>query len=122
MTEVAGPKLYRGGDLLGTLLSHWRAVAAGRYIESGKLVDLACGDNRLVRRLGFGEGIDCQAFNNVDLVLNDFSRLPYESQSIDTVAILAALNYLHDPKSVIVEVLRVLKPQGKLIISMLNPR
>lgn len=83
-------------------------------------MDLACGDNRLVRLYGSGVGVDIVPFQNVDVVCRDFSRLPFEAAEFETATILAALNYFDNPVEVLREVRRVLKPDGKLLVTFLN--
>lgn len=83
-------------------------------------MDLACGDNRLVRRNRSGVGVDIVKYPNVDVVCPDLSRLPFSDDHFDTVTIVAALNYFDDPASVLREVRRVLKPEGTLLVTFLN--
>ena len=83
-------------------------------------MDLACGDNRIVRRNRSGVGVDIVGYQNVDVVCRDFSRLPFRDEHFDTVTILAALNYFESPDSVLREVRRVLKPDGTLLVTFLN--
>lgn len=91
-----------------------------RSFLKGDLVDLACGNNALVRSYGRGEGVDVQDFG-ADRVVDDLAVLPYEDQSVDTVTIMAALNYFPEPEKVLAEVKRILKPDGHLIVTMANP-
>jgi len=83
-------------------------------------MDLACGDNRLVRLYGSGFGVDITKYRNVDVLCNDFSRLPFRDGEFDTVTILAALNYFPNAGAVLAEVHRVLKPDGTLLVTFLN--
>ncbi|HEY5656737.1 MAG TPA: methyltransferase domain-containing protein [Myxococcota bacterium] len=112
-------RLYAGADLVGRLLSAWRARAVLPFVR-GELLDLACGDNRLVRRRGAGVGVDIVAYEGADTVCPDLERLPFADASFDTVTILAALNYFERPEAVLREVRRVLKPDGRLLISLLH--
>jgi SAM-dependent methyltransferase len=83
-------------------------------------MDLACGDNRVVRAFGSGVGVDIVEYQNVDVVCRDFTQLPFRDDEFDTVTILAALNYFDDPVSVLREVRRSLKRDGTLLITFLN--
>lgn len=112
-------KLYSRSDVVGWLLSQWRARAVLPYVV-GNLMDLACGDNRLVRKYGSGVGVDVVNYQNVDVVCNDLSSLPLGDNEFDTVTILAALNYFENPEAVLSEVSRILKPDGTLLITFLN--
>lgn len=90
------------------------------YVK-GFLVDLACGDNRLVRLHGSGCGIDLSDRGQSDiLVMQDFSSLPFGDSSVATVSIVASLNYFGDPASVLQESRRILKSNGQLLITMSN--
>jgi ubiquinone/menaquinone biosynthesis C-methylase UbiE len=112
-------ELYGRSDIVGYILSEWRTKAVLPYII-GTLMDLACGDNRLVRRYGSGTGVDITNYKNVDVQCNDFSDLPFPGEAFDTVTILAALNYFENPREVLSEISRVLKPDGTLLVTFLN--
>jgi SAM-dependent methyltransferase len=111
--------LYSRSDVVARTLSAWRARAVQPHV-AGHLMDLACGDNRLVRLHRSGVGVDIVKYPNVDVVCPDLSRLPFRDDHFDTVAILAALNYFDHPDSVLREVRRVLKPDGTLLVTFLN--
>lgn len=85
-------------------------------------MDLACGDNRVVRALGVGVGVDIVDYHGVDVVCRDFTHLPFRDAEFDTVTILAALNYFDDPVSVLLEVRRLLKRDGTLLVTFLNKK
>jgi SAM-dependent methyltransferase len=113
--------LYGWRDLVGLLLSAWRCQAVLPYVK-GTLLDLACGDNRLVKAYGSGMGVDITPYKHVDIVHRDFSRLPFADKSLDTVTILAALNYFDHTVVVLQEIRRVLKDDGRLLVTFLNRR
>ena len=110
--------LYEKKDLIGSLLSKWRM---GRVLPEikGVLVDLSCGDNMLVRAYGRGTGVDVKNYG-ADVVLKDFRTLPFESSSVDTVTIVASLNYFDDVHATLKEVHRILEDDGILILTMSN--
>jgi SAM-dependent methyltransferase len=118
MTET---DLYSRRDIIGWILSEWRARSVLPYV-SGTLMDLACGDNRLVKKYGSGVGVDIVKYLGVDVVCPDLSRLPFGDDEFDTITILAALNYFDDPVSVLHEVSRVLKSEGTLLVTFLDQR
>jgi len=111
--------LYSRWDVVARVLSAWRARGVQPHVE-GRLLDLACGDNRLVRRHGSGVGVDIAKYANVDVVCSDFSRLPFRDDQFDTVTIVAALNYFDHPEAALREVRRVLAPDGTLLVTFLN--
>ena len=114
------PCLYPRTNALGVALSHWRNAVVARYSHPDHLLDIACGDNRLVRRLGYGIGIDIRNYSEVDRVVPGFAELPFPNRSFDTVTIVAALNYFPEPIRVLSEVNRVLKEEGRLLITLLH--
>ena len=111
--------LYGPSNVVGYILSEWRTRAVLPYV-TGKLMDLACGDNRLVRKLGSGIGVDIRDYGNVDVLCNDFSNLPFAANEFDTVTILAALNYFEHPEAVLGEISRILTPEGNLLVTFLK--
>jgi SAM-dependent methyltransferase len=106
LSEMKKKELYGRSDIVGYLLSEWRTRAVLPYV-TGTLMDLACGDNRLVRKYGSGTGVDITNYHNVNVLCNDFSTL-------------AALNYFENPREVLSEISRVLKPDGTLLVTFLN--
>lgn len=114
-------KLYGFPDIVGWILSEWRARAVLPFVV-GNLMDLACGDNRLVKKYGEGVGVDIVKYQDVDVVVHDLANLPFRNHEFDTVAILAALNYFDNPGAVLREVSRVLKPDGMVLLTFLNKK
>lgn len=119
--DMKNRHLYRRSDIVGWLLSEWRTRAVLPYV-TGRLMDLACGDNRLVGMYGSGVGVDIVSYEHVNVICPDLSVLPFRDKEFDTVTILAALNYFEDPISVLREVRRVLKHGGNLVVTFLNQR
>lgn len=87
----------------------------------GYLLDIGCGENMLVKAHGNGVGVDVFPWSGVDTVLEDTSKLPFNDCSFDTVTMLASLNHIPNRNDVLKEVRRVLKKDGKIIISMISP-
>jgi ubiquinone/menaquinone biosynthesis C-methylase UbiE len=100
------------------------AIALGR--SRGLVLDIGCGTNELVRRYrsrqGMAIGVDICPWPGADVVC-DTTRLPFPDGHFDTVVMLACLN--HVPRSkrnqVLQEARRVLKNDGQLLITMINP-
>ena len=59
--------------------------------------------------------------NNVDIKQGDAQNLPYKDKSFDVVVIFEAIYYLNDHTKFFLEVNRVLRSKGLLIISSVNP-
>jgi len=53
--------------------------------------------------------------------LAHFEELPFESQSLDLVVLPHVMEFAHDPHQVLREVERVLRPEGRVIVSGFNP-
>lgn len=109
--------LYGPKDLIGWVLSSWRARAVLPLVR-GTLVDLSCGDNRLVKHYGRGTGVDVTDYGPADLVLKDYRRLPFDSGSVDTVAIIASFNCFEYPFEELKEIRRILSGHGRLLVTL----
>ena len=53
--------------------------------------------------------------------LAHFEELPFDTQSLDLVVLPHVLEFAQDPHQVLREVERVLRPEGRLIVSGMNP-
>jgi SAM-dependent methyltransferase len=88
-------------------------------------LDLACGSNFLKRLSPTSRivGLDVQvARPKFDpTVVGSAERLPFVSETFDSVSMLACLNHFGERETVITEVGRVLKPGGLAIVTMIGP-
>ena len=108
-------------DRLGQYLLRWRVRTVLPHVR-GRLLDVGCGSNTVARRHGHNSlGVDVHQWGDVDLVVPDTSRLPYEGGSFDTVTILAALNHIPNRGEVLKEAYRLLRPGGRIILTMIPP-
>jgi len=100
--------------------------------------ELGDGQNKKLLNLGGGSGQVSSIFNslgydvyNIDLVLeseNDHNlrldlnkdKLPFDNQTFDTVIAQEIIEHLENPWALLREIKRILKPDGKLIISTPN--
>jgi SAM-dependent methyltransferase len=98
-----------------------RVIMALRYAK-GKLLDVGCGANNLVRSHGQGTGVDVVAWDGCDVVVEDTAKLPFEDESYDSVSYLACLNHIHNRGDAVKEAHRVLKPGGVVIVTMITPK
>lgn len=57
--------------------------------------------------------LNIRPFHNVDLV-GDAHNIPFADDSFDSVICVAVLEHVHSPEKVVAEMIRVLKPGGKL--------
>ena len=81
------------------------------HIEKGIGIDLSR-EMLLVAR----SNLDSTGTANCTVRQGDISQLSIEDESVDAVAIHQVLHYLENPRKVIEEAARVLKPGGQLII------
>ncbi len=112
-------KYYTKKDIVGSILSRWRNKKVLPFIH-GTLVDVACGNNQLVKWYGSGVGIDIAAHEKNITVVEELEDLPFQTGTVDTVTIIASLNYFPQPELVLREIHRILKPTGKLLLTMAN--
>jgi len=87
----------------------------------GSLLDIGCGTNELVKRYGNGIGVDIVDWGGGATIVTDTSQLPYPAGTFDTVTFLASLNHIPNRKEVLKEAARLIKPDGALIVTMINP-
>ena len=97
----------------------------------GKVLDLGCGQGSFLKRLhgqnlkelhgsdGFKyEGVDSSIFQFSQSNLNQ--RLPYPDQDFEWVTAIEVVEHLENPRHLLREVSRILKPGGALLISTPN--
>jgi SAM-dependent methyltransferase len=103
-----------------TTLEEERVNEVMPYLR-GRVLDVGAGTNSLVRRYGNGVGVDVHDWGNGVVVVENTSNLPYEDASFDTVTYIACLNHIPYRDAALREARRLLKPDGCLIITMINP-
>ena len=108
-------------DALGETLALRRLKAVLPYVN-GRLLDVGCGSNMLVRHYENGVGIDVHPWPGADLIVPVTATLQWESGTFDTITIVAALNHIPNRAAVLDECRRLLRPGGRVVITMLTPR
>ena len=101
-------------------LEDWRLSVALPHIQ-GRLLDVGCGYNNLVRAYGSGVGVDVYKWDSVVVQIDDASSLPFPDSSFETVTIIASLNHIPNRAEALREIRRVLTPNGKVLITMIGP-
>lgn len=87
----------------------------------GRLLDVGAGTNTLVRTYrGEGVGIDVFDFGGGTMIVPDTRELPFPDGSFDTITYLACLNHIPYREAALKEGLRVLKPGGRIVATMIN--
>ncbi|MBD3160932.1 MAG: methyltransferase domain-containing protein [Candidatus Latescibacteria bacterium] len=108
------------GERVVEELARKRRTRVLRHLK-GRLLDIGCGDNRLVREHGDGIGVDVVDWGDVDLVVEDTAQLPFEDGSFDSVTFVACLNHIPNREEVLDEARRLLRSDGRLIATMIPP-
>lgn len=107
-------------DRIGIYLAKKRVSTVIPFIR-GRLLDIGCGTNILIRTYGNGIGVDVHDWGDVDQLVSDSANLPFPDLAFNTVTIIAALNHIPNRREVLKECKRLLAPGGRLIITMLSP-
>lgn len=93
----------------------------------GKILDLGCGSgeysylaaNRENQVIGVDTKVPLKSkFRNVSFVEADAHYLPFADNSFDACLCAAVLEHVEDPEKILNEACRVLKPKGKLIVTV----
>ncbi len=91
----------------------------------GRLLDIGCGDNRLVaayrQKGGKGVGADVYPWPGVDCHVENTAHLPFEAGAFDTVTFVACLNHIPNRLDVLREAKRLLSPEGRVVLTNLPP-
>lgn len=91
-----------------------------QYVQ-GELLDVGCGNNRLVNTYGNGVGVDIYDWGGGAVIIESAACLPFDPDSFDTVTLLACLNHIPERENIFKGINRVLRNNGKVIVTMINP-
>lgn len=83
----------------------------------GKLLDIGCGNNFLVQKYGNGKGVDIHKYHSSVIVIKNAAELPFNNASFDSITMIATLRYISNRIDTLKEIHRILKSDGKLIIT-----
>lgn len=109
--------------LLGGSTSILREV---RSASTGRVLDIGCADRWIEQHLSDHceyIGLDYYAtgklmYGATPDLFGSASRLPIRDTSVDTVLLLEVLEHLRDPREALCEIHRVLRPNGRLLLSV----
>ncbi|GAA0714047.1 class I SAM-dependent methyltransferase [Dokdonella soli] len=101
----------------------------GRWVAQvahGRILDIGCADRWIEQQLPQGSdyiGLDYLAtgkhmYGARPDLFADASQLPLADASVDTVVILEVMEHLRRPHEALQEIARVLRPNGRLLLSM----
>lgn len=128
MQEPLSAKNPFGENRYGFLWETLYHCNKGRHLDYGThdgSVIIKLAESGVIRE-GVGVDANVSAINSAKnipehvllLPIAKGSRLPFEDESFDTVSILDVLEHIYDQQSVLSELNRVLKPCGKIIITV----
>lgn len=138
---MAVSERFQGANLVdaGRLSPYWgehaaRYVFALPFVESKKVLDIACGTGygiRLLRsKAKFVTGVDidpvaaneakAECGENASVLLGNGLGLPFEDATFDVITSFETLEHLRERGSFLAELSRVLTAEGKLILSTPN--
>ena len=89
----------------------------------GKLLDIGCGENLLVKEYKNGIGVDVFPWEEIDVLVHT-THLPFPEKKFDTVTFMASVNHIPESirNKVLDEAYRVLKDNGQILITMITPK
>jgi SAM-dependent methyltransferase len=92
-------------------------VALARHVSKLTTVDISAEEQRFARLEAAYGGIA----DRIEFVLADARKLPWRAGTFDAVTSWNVFHHLDDPARVFTEMLRVLKPGGKLVLADFSP-
>ncbi|HUZ10275.1 MAG TPA: class I SAM-dependent methyltransferase [Acidimicrobiales bacterium] len=109
-------------------------LAATGPLAGRRVLDAGCGTGRLLASLAAGGagavGVDLSPTmlavaarrTGAPLVRGDVGALPFPHAAFDAVVGVAVLEFVGDPAVVVAELCRVVRPGGRVVLGVLNPR
>jgi SAM-dependent methyltransferase len=118
--------------LLGAVINDFFITRVGllEFISSnaneikGRILDVGCGEKPYSNLFAATEyiGIDIEhsghdhKHSNIDIFYNGI-QIPFEDNSFDSIVCFEVLEHVFEPEKIILEMYRVLKPGGKIMIT-----
>jgi 2-polyprenyl-3-methyl-5-hydroxy-6-metoxy-1,4-benzoquinol methylase len=104
----------------------YRYNFASKNLE-GKILDIGCGAGyNLKNKNWYGIDVDKNAVKLAKITgkakYGSIFKIPFKNETFDGICCLEVVEHVKDKKKAIKEIFRVLKYNGKVIVSTLNPR
>lgn len=142
MKNITKDEISKGYDAIANRIHHgldmtfYKRVISMNSSYSGKILDVGCGGGDLLRMIAQKSEKDTEFFGldispklceiakknnpNAQIVVGDAEQLPYSDNTFDFVFMTETLEHLLDYKKAMIEVSRVLKPNGVFVVSVPN--
>ena len=129
---------YRENEAYADFLNNWDAEFYAKYADAlcpaapdGKVLDIGCGVGQVVQRLidagHEAHGVEVSEPNIAKAKqvsdrcrIYDGRSLPFDDASFDSVGALNVLEHVEEPEAFITELVRVVKPGGRIVLSSPN--
>lgn len=122
----------RSWNILDRIIAKFRYVYVDRYvIEGSAVVDIGCGQegsflmrhkDNISKGWGFDLEISYYEQDNITFINNcNLKKFPLKDDSVDTVFMNALLEHLDNPEELLLEALRILKTDGKIVMTTPTP-
>ena len=93
-------------------------VQLAKHVRHLTTVDISAGEQQSARLNARYHKVE----NRIKFVLQDATRLPWPDHSFGAVATMNAMHHIRELEPVLEEMLRVVKPGGKLVLADFSPR
>lgn len=91
----------------------------------GKILDIGCGLGDFLEINPSAKGVDINPYTikiccdkNLDAKLMEKDKIPYSDANFDSCLLDNVIEHLHDPTNLIIEIKRILKAKGKLLVGI----
>lgn len=119
-------------NIFDKIIAKFRYIEVDKFVDkNAKIVDVGCGqEGTFLKRhkgeinqgYGFDFKINNYELDNLKFINNsNLDKFPLENESIDTVFMNAVLEHLEAPESLLLNLLKILKSNGKLIMTTPTP-
>jgi ubiquinone/menaquinone biosynthesis C-methylase UbiE len=88
------------------------------YNENEVVVDVGCGGSKVIQAVGLDRRRVYRHGQKITDVVGDARRLPFKSQSVDELWCSGVLEHFKNPYVPLLEIHRVIKPEGTVIIDL----